>query len=374
MSDNRHSHRDKKRSRDAKPDGQANSQVPLAKRGLTPAGSDFVAECKWLNKLPSPPHSSKMLIYPFESDRFVKYKQPSSLETTHRFDLHTELDLGLDLDLTDVDAWEGPGFLSSLQTGVKRHKSDKADRELAVLAFSAMPPEDRAIFADPREKTILSTTPEVSADDKATRVKQSSRTQPTSEYDRISESEESTYMREILGSFEHADTLEHDGAWKHPTQSNLKPTAIWSVLPTASLWNQSLYDVQLEVGHTEVLEHRHEMLLKGFKVRAADAPIAEDIMAVISPSITDPTYKWIKEYNFAKLADSESHLILFVPHVTPLVDQLQMQPNPATFKPLDGRIQLKKRSRASAEDVSRTITVQSIPSSHPPPAIFSPPV
>jgi hypothetical protein len=362
-------------------DGQ---NVPLSKRGLTPLSSDFVAECRWLNKLPPVPHSSKMLIYPFESDRFVKYRQPTSLEVTHRFDLHTETDLALDLNLSDIDAWEGPLFLSSLQSGAKRQKTEKTERDLATLALSSMPPDDKHIISDPRERHLVPTTPVQGSLDVGGGAAAFASSAALRATDALEESDQVIYVREILGAFEHVDSLAHERSWKHPnaaSSSTIRPVAVYNVIPNASLWPSGIYDVQLESSHAEVLDRRDEMLLKGFKVRAAsDVPLAEDIMAVIAPSHShDPAsgYSWIKEYNFAKIAEAESNLIVFVPPSSVSDDSTSLQTTPVTFKPLDGRIQLKKRSRpvTAAPDETRIITVQSIPQAHNPHEhMFMPPM
>lgn len=332
----------------------------MSKRGLAPQQSDFVAECRWLNKLPQAPHGSKMLVYPFESDRFVKYKEPSSLERTFRFDLHTELDLGLDLDLSDMDAWEGPNFLSSLQSGVKRHKSDKAEKDLALLAFSALPLEDKSIISDPRER-MLAVPASAAPSEHAALVASTPHAVETDE------SQHTVYLRHILNSFDDVQSLSHDNAWKHPTQPNLHAAAVYDVLPASSLWSSSLYDVQLEGSHDEVLGQRNDLLLKGFKVRAAsDLPVAEDIMAVIAPSSStdgQTGYSWVREYNFSKFAEAEANVIIFVPDPE-VADHGRLQPNPVTFKTLDGRVQLKKRTRTVTDDSqSRSIHVSTGPAS-----------
>lgn len=58
-----------------------------------------------MNKLPDPTFDYKLLAYPHEADRFVKYK-PTTIENQHKYEIHTDVDLGIDLDFVDIAAWE----------------------------------------------------------------------------------------------------------------------------------------------------------------------------------------------------------------------------------------------------------------------------
>ena len=62
---------------------------------------------KWNNTLPDIPFDPKFITYPFDSDRFTKYKA-TSLEKEFKHDLLTEYDLGVTIDLITPDAY-GPG-------------------------------------------------------------------------------------------------------------------------------------------------------------------------------------------------------------------------------------------------------------------------
>lgn len=330
-----------------------------SKRSLPPLQSDFVAESKWLNKLPPVPHSSKVLVYPFEADRFVKYKNPTSLEQTFRFDLHAEVDLGLELDISDVDAWEGTNFLAQIQAGLppaKRRKSEKQVREAAQAAFAAMPQEDMLILADSRQRVLANNTSVLSEGQPAA----APLVQSSARY--ADESEESVYTREILESFEGVDVSSREKAWRHPSNGSLHPVAVWNVLPDTELWPTKLFDIQLESTHQDILSIRDDIILKGMKVRGAESqgPAAEDIMAVIGPSSsTDRSqYAWKKEYNFSHIDSGELHMLFFVPQAD---TQHVLQHNSATYKLLDRRTQLKKRNRASsALDSTYNITVQTL--------------
>lgn len=59
---------------------------------------------KYCNTLPDIPFDPKFLSYPFESTRFVGYK-PTSLERNYKYELQTEHDMGITVDLVLPDAY-----------------------------------------------------------------------------------------------------------------------------------------------------------------------------------------------------------------------------------------------------------------------------
>jgi RNA polymerase II-associated factor 1 len=69
--------------------------------------NDFVCKIKYRNTLPELPFDPKLVQYPFDPNRFVKYK-PTSLERTYKYPLLTEPDLGVPLDLIDPDTYKIP--------------------------------------------------------------------------------------------------------------------------------------------------------------------------------------------------------------------------------------------------------------------------
>ncbi|KAK2160811.1 hypothetical protein LSH36_127g19017 [Paralvinella palmiformis] len=68
------------------------------------AESDLVCRVKYNNALPDIPFDPKFITYPFETDRFVKYKS-TSLERNYKYDLLTEHDLGVTIDLINPDTY-----------------------------------------------------------------------------------------------------------------------------------------------------------------------------------------------------------------------------------------------------------------------------
>ncbi|CAB4058385.1 PAF1 [Lepeophtheirus salmonis] len=69
--------------------------------------SEMVCRVKYSNTLPDIPFDPKFISYPFESSRFINYN-PTSLERNYKYELLTEQDLGVRVDLILPDAFEIP--------------------------------------------------------------------------------------------------------------------------------------------------------------------------------------------------------------------------------------------------------------------------
>ncbi|RUS73813.1 hypothetical protein EGW08_018430 [Elysia chlorotica] len=67
--------------------------------------SELVCGVKYNNTLPDIPFDPKFITYPFESNRFFSYK-PTSLERSFKYDLLTEHDLGVNIDLINPETYK----------------------------------------------------------------------------------------------------------------------------------------------------------------------------------------------------------------------------------------------------------------------------
>ncbi|KAK3708229.1 hypothetical protein RRG08_023638 [Elysia crispata] len=67
--------------------------------------SELVCRVKYNNTLPDIPFDPKFITYPFESNRFFSYK-PTSLERSFKYDLLTEHDLGVNIDLINPETYK----------------------------------------------------------------------------------------------------------------------------------------------------------------------------------------------------------------------------------------------------------------------------
>lgn len=70
--------------------------------------SELVTRVKYCNTLPDIPFDLKFITYPFPSTRFIQYN-PTSLEKNYRYEVLTEHDLGVHIDLINRDTYQGDG-------------------------------------------------------------------------------------------------------------------------------------------------------------------------------------------------------------------------------------------------------------------------
>lgn len=67
--------------------------------------SELISRIKYCNTLPDIPFDLKFITYPFESDRFIQYN-PTSLERNFKYDVLTEHDLGVSIDLINRELYQ----------------------------------------------------------------------------------------------------------------------------------------------------------------------------------------------------------------------------------------------------------------------------
>ena len=67
--------------------------------------SDLICRVKYCNTLPDIPFDPKFLAYPFDTQRFIAYT-PTGLEKSYKYELLTEHDLGVTIDLINPDAYQ----------------------------------------------------------------------------------------------------------------------------------------------------------------------------------------------------------------------------------------------------------------------------
>lgn len=72
---------------------------------LTFSRSELICRVKYSNTLPDIPFDLKYITYPFVNDRFVQYN-PTSLERNYKYEVLTEHDLGVTIDLINRDLYQ----------------------------------------------------------------------------------------------------------------------------------------------------------------------------------------------------------------------------------------------------------------------------
>lgn len=107
-----------------------NGPSPVEKRPDRPTKpaekrSDLICKVKYCNTLPDIPFDLKFISYPFESTRFIQYN-PTSLERNYRYEVLTEHDLGVNIDLINKDIY-------AVESGVHLDPADEKLLEEDVL-------------------------------------------------------------------------------------------------------------------------------------------------------------------------------------------------------------------------------------------------
>merc|ERR1719340_382252 len=67
--------------------------------------SDLICRVKYCNPLPDIPFDPKFLAYPFDTQRFISYNA-TGLERNYKYELLTEHDLGVTIDLINPDVYQ----------------------------------------------------------------------------------------------------------------------------------------------------------------------------------------------------------------------------------------------------------------------------
>merc|ERR1712048_1415921 len=78
-----------------------------SRRGGMAERSGLICRVKYTNRLPDIPFDPKSIKYPFARERFIKYK-PTTLEKLCKVELHTDFDLGVNIDLIDPETYIRP--------------------------------------------------------------------------------------------------------------------------------------------------------------------------------------------------------------------------------------------------------------------------
>ena len=71
--------------------------------------TDLICRVKYCNTLPDIPFDPKFITYPFDTQRFIAYN-PTGLERNYKYELLTEHDLGVTIDLINPDAYSVSEF------------------------------------------------------------------------------------------------------------------------------------------------------------------------------------------------------------------------------------------------------------------------
>lgn len=187
---------------------------------------DIICRVKYRNTLPDLPFDPKLLLYPFDPMRYIRYRT-STVEREHKFDLHSDSNVIVSIDLVDPDTYRPPRGVqlhevdASLVEDEKQEGAKNKDRAAAhALQVNFL-----------RKAEYLSAASDIrvyggGADAEAVRQRQLMRQKAQQKQDRESQvaAVEKTFKAAISGVI------------KHPTKRNLRPVEVMPVFPDTTLW------------------------------------------------------------------------------------------------------------------------------------------
>eukprot|EP00124_Ichthyophonus_hoferi_P003857 Ihof_evm2s368 gene=Ihof_evmTU2s368 len=122
MANQHHKERSHTHSQPRQNQKSTNGVTPSQGKVIRPSereyAKDLLCRIKYRNTLPDIPFDAKLLAYPFDPLRFIRYR-PSSVEIAHKFDLISESNLNIPIDLIDPDAYH-------VSANATLHKDDLA--------------------------------------------------------------------------------------------------------------------------------------------------------------------------------------------------------------------------------------------------------
>lgn len=216
--------------------------------------SELICRVKYSNTLPDIPFDPKFISYPFDTNRFVQYKQ-TSLEKNFKHDLLTELDLGVNIDLINPDTYEPP------EQGIL--KIDEEDDRLLEDEVTA-PTDTKRSRCHNRTVTWLKKTEYIAT-----------------EFNRYGTSNEKTETKVGFGVKKKMDMIDYVGrdgqisavsrtfeaAKKpivaHPEKPGVKPVEIIPVFPDFDLWKYPFAQVMFDAEPYKSEEYMSEAVLRG---------------------------------------------------------------------------------------------------------------
>ena len=87
-----------------RPGGAAGASHKPSRQADAEERKDLICRVKYCNNLPDIPFDPKFIAYPFDTQRFISYN-PTGLERNYKYELLTEHDLGVAIDLINPEAY-----------------------------------------------------------------------------------------------------------------------------------------------------------------------------------------------------------------------------------------------------------------------------
>eukprot|EP01090_Pellita_catalonica_P014281 TRINITY_DN359_c0_g1_i2.p1 TRINITY_DN359_c0_g1~~TRINITY_DN359_c0_g1_i2.p1 ORF type:complete len:390 (+),score=84.20 TRINITY_DN359_c0_g1_i2:74-1243(+) len=279
----------------------------IVKENILTRDSEFICRMKFRNTLPDIPFDPKLLDYPFDPMRFVKYTT-TSLENSYQHVLHTEPDLGINVNLIDPEV-----FASSFAKEDDQQKTkqilEQEDRDLLDSRKKSQQEQKRKERQRPHVSWLMKTkyiSPEVSREAKKISKHDFSAygLSAGKSRERALSKEEMIYA--IEEGFKKAAEVP-----KHPTNPNITAVEVLPLFPDFERWGNTYTEIVFDNNphpkrDTETVEENKNIInsaiMKGFT--EDNEPFVTYFLPDenAEPETTEEgekaKYKWVRKYKY----------------------------------------------------------------------------
>jgi len=302
-SNSSHKAKSSKSSHPSKSTATSKSSTSSTETTKRDRNSEFICKIKYQNNLPPIPFDPKLLSYPFDKLRFVKY-QTISLDKNYKHLLHTEPDLGIPVDLIDPSVYLTPAKPEP------PHPEDLRIIEPSDAAEKAAK-RSRIEQVRPTVPWLIKTTYMGPVTDELHRPRGSvPEVQFGQRYAKEKKEEDETVIKaKQIQAIEETFEL-MDVPPKHTRQPELKPLQILPIFPDFELWPNRYTQVVIEDVLDEKMDPELKEALVGesiikfynldpLKFFAYMVPKKRKIEEISEPGEGEEMeYEWIREYNY----------------------------------------------------------------------------
>eukprot|EP01114_Cavostelium_apophysatum_P018236 TRINITY_DN5601_c0_g1_i1.p1 TRINITY_DN5601_c0_g1~~TRINITY_DN5601_c0_g1_i1.p1 ORF type:complete len:419 (+),score=94.45 TRINITY_DN5601_c0_g1_i1:78-1334(+) len=338
------------------------SALSSSSGGTDKKHSEFICRTKYSNNLPPIPFDPKLLSYPFDKMRFVRYAA-TSLDRNMKHVLHCEPDLGIAIDLIDPAAYKAPSEVTLEDEDIAI-----VDPKEQVENGTTKSPSMKRRTESPRSFSapFLKKSTYITGAADSIRIKPDAiETKPGWRYkDKAREMQRDEQIHAIEQTFE-ACRLPP----KHPLNPNLTAVEVLPVFPDFDLWPNIYSQVVLEkekVTDPERERQKNDAIIKAYssenqtKFFAYLVPKKRKRGEDFEEDPVEEDYEWEREYSYEvkKGADyPDSYFFNFVNgHV--YYDEISTRVNLSKLKSKEGIPQPSKISTVYRQLSDREIATR----------------
>eukprot|EP00697_Spironema_sp_BW2_P014713 gnl/Spiro4/5240_TR2646_c0_g1_i1.p1 gnl/Spiro4/5240_TR2646_c0_g1~~gnl/Spiro4/5240_TR2646_c0_g1_i1.p1 ORF type:complete len:380 (-),score=114.08 gnl/Spiro4/5240_TR2646_c0_g1_i1:14-1153(-) len=231
------------------------------------SSKDFLCKMKFRNNLPDIPFDPKLLQYPFDPNRFVRYT-PTTLEQNYQHALLTEEDLGIHFDLTDRDAYRPPPPGTTLEEADERLLQGTT-AAASLFAAPRVKPIPRPVATWLR-KTSYITSNEMPNVKTAVGHETAEGGRRYGRLARVPVTSTKSSRDKLVEAIENSFTMARQPVPPHPTNPQLTPVRVLPLFPDFDLWSNMYTQVNFDSAPIPAENEQdddmvYESIIRGYK-------------------------------------------------------------------------------------------------------------